>query len=403
MGKRKQFLIWIAAAVIATGAFLTILLRQRWSGSLRRSSYVIGVPENGAVLFFGKKRCSTCHSINGEGGRVAPDLSGKRPGTPAMGWLTTVLWNHAPGMWRQMRRGAYPKMDTQEMADILAYLYQAGISDAAGDVTTGKLVFEKKGCVRCHSVGSWGGKSAPELSRTAAAGGASAWTRGMWNHAQSMLDPITAELGEWPKFTGDEMNHLIAFASAASPSAVHQPERHGQPERGWSVFQQKCLACHSVGGQGGSLAPALGPEKDIPLSTARFASLLWNHAPDMLRTLRERGLAAPKLEGDEILDLLAFLASLRYFEPSGSPLLGERVFRERGCARCHGTGAEGTRIAPRLRTSADAYTTVSLAAALWSHGPQMRDRAEELGFPWPALASTDVGDLVSFLNAPHKR
>ena len=30
----------------------------------------------------------------------------------------------------------------------------------------------------------------------------------------------------------------------------------------------------------------------------------------------------------------------------------------------------------------------------------MIDRAEELGIPWPTLKPTDIGNLVSFLNAP---
>jgi len=34
------------------------------------------------------------------------------------------------------------------------------------------------------------------------------------------------------------------------------------------------------------------------------------------------------------------------------------------------------------------------------HGPRMIDRAQELGIPWPTLKATDLGDLVSFLNAP---
>jgi hypothetical protein len=30
----------------------------------------------------------------------------------------------------------------------------------------------------------------------------------------------------------------------------------------------------------------------------------------------------------------------------------------------------------------------------------MNQRAEELGTPWPTLEANDIGDLVSFLNAP---
>ena len=120
----------------------------------------------------------------------------------------------------------------------------------------------------------------------------------------------------------------------------------------------------------------------------------------MLQRAREAGIAPPQLEPDEMADLRTFLASLRYFEPTGSPLVGERIFSERGCAACHGSMAEGTKMGPSLKAGAEAYTTVSLSAALWRHGPRMIDRAQEYGLAWPTLKPTDVGDLVSFLNAP---
>lgn len=397
----KQFLFWIAAAVLASAALVTVLVWERRPSTPRRALYIVGVPEKGAALFFGAKQCSTCHSINGSGGRLAPDLSGKLPGTPAMGWLATVLWNHAPGMWRQMRRGntSYPHLNSEEMAHILAFLYQAGNVDRAGDPVAGQRVFAEKSCVRCHSVRSSGGKLGPELSAVAAGGG-SVWTRAMWNHAQSMIEPITRDIGRWPQFTGSEMNDLIAYASLGAPPAASGHEARGSAERGWAVFQSKCIQCHSVRGQGGKLGPELGPENDLPLTTAQFASVLWNHAPRMLRQVRDKNIAAPVLPGNEITDLTQFLASLRYFEPSGSAFVGERVFTERGCAGCHGASAEGTRFAPPLHSGADAFTTVSFATALWKHGPHMIDRSEEMGVPWPVLKPTDIGDLVSFLNTP---
>jgi cytochrome c2 len=402
LGNRKPFRLWIVGALIATGALLSVLVRERWPGP-RRAIYLVGVPEKGAALFFGDKQCSICHSINGSGGRVAPDLSGKRPATPAMGWLTAVVWNHAPGMWRQMRHGnvSYPQLSSEEMAHILAFLYQAANVDRAGDPGAGERVFQEKGCARCHSVRSSGGKTAPELSGIAAAGSASAWTRAMWNHAQSMVDPVTKALGQWPQFTGSEMNNLIAYASAGSTATTpHGRQVRSSPERGWQVFQRKCIECHSVRGQGGNAGPELGPEHDLPVSGAEFASVLWNHAPAMLRKVREKGGSLPLLEDDEVGDLQTFLASLRYFEPTGSAFVGERVFTERGCAHCHGTEAEGTKMGPRLRAGPEAFTTVSFAAALWKHGPRMMDRAEQSGVPWPVLEATDIGDLVSFLNHP---
>ena len=402
---RKQILLWITATLVAAAALATILIREHWPGTPRRALYIVGAPDKGAALFFGDKQCATCHSINGSGGRVAPDLSGKRPGTPAMGWLASILWNHAPGMWRQMRHGnvSYPHLTSEEMAHILAFLYQAGNLDRPGDPGAGHEVFEKKGCVQCHSVRSSGGKTAPELS-VVAAGGSSAWTRAMWNHAQSMLDPVTHALGKWPQFSGDEMNHLIAYVSVGAPSAhARGNELRGNAERGWRVFQQKCIECHAVGGQGGSIGPELGPGNDLPLSRVQFASVLWNHAPAMLRQVRGQGIAPPLLQGDEIVDLQTFLASLRYFEPTGSAFVGERVFTERGCAQCHGARAEGARFGPRLKSGPEAFTTVSFAAALWKHGPRMVDRAEEMGIKWPLLQATDIGDLVSFLNDPARQ
>ena len=118
----------------------------------------------------------------------------------------------------------------------------------------------------------------------------------------------------------------------------------------------------------------------------------------MLKEVRAAKMTPPTLQGNEIADVLQFLISLRFFEPSGSPFLGERVFAERGCALCHGSKAEGTTEGPRIAAGADAFTTVSLASALWRHGPAMRVHAERLGIAWPTLEATDMGDLISFLN-----
>jgi cytochrome c2 len=399
----KQLLVWVPAALIAVALMVAVFIQTLRPTVTRRALYIIGEPERGAALFFGDKQCGICHSVDGSGGRVAPDLSGTHPGNPAMGWLVTVLWNHGPGMWRQIRKGnnPYPQLNSQQMADILAFLYQASSIDRAGDPGSGQRVFSQKGCVHCHAVGGSGGKAAPELSRIAAGGDANDWACAMLNHAGSMIAPIRSTLGQWPQFTGTEMNDLIAYVSLSVPRpATNARQIPGNAERGWSVFQSRCMQCHSVRGQGGNVGPELGPEHELPLTTAQFASVFWNHAPEMLQHSRESGTPPPLLQGREMADLLTFLASLRYFEPTGSAIVGKRVFSERGCAACHGSMAEGTQLGPGLKSGAEAFTTVSFTAALWRHGPRMIDRAEELGLPWPTLQATDIGDLVSFLNAP---
>jgi len=401
LSKRQQFLFWIVAAVVATAGLVAILSAEFRHTAPRHALYVVGVPEQGAALFFGRKNCSICHSVNGEGGRRAPDLGRIHPAPPAMGWLAMALWNHAPGMARQMRGAKSPQLNQQEMAHILAFLYQASTADRAGDTAAGKTVFEAKGCSRCHAVGGVGGTRGPDLSKGEAAGGSAAWIRAMWNHAQSMIGPITRQLGKWPQFQGTEMNDLIAYVSEGS-KAPGQKSAPGNAERGWGTFQAKCMACHSVRGSGGHVGPELGPDHELPNSPAEFATVLWNHAPSMLEGGKKAGVENPTLQGDEIADILQFLVSLRYFEPTGSPLLGERIFAERGCALCHGPAAQGTNEGPKLRAEGDPFTTVSLATAFWSHGAAMGTRAEQLGITWPTLQATDIGDLISFLNAPAK-
>jgi cytochrome c2 len=136
------------------------------------------------------------------------------------------------------------------------------------------------------------------------------------------------------------------------------------------------------------------------LTNAQFAAVFWNHAPQMLQQSKQSGTPAPVFRGQEMTDLLTFLASLRYFEPQGTSTAGAKVFADRGCAACHGPMAEGTAAGPALKSPAAPYTTVSFTAALWQHGPKMVDRSTELGIPWPELKATDIGDMVSFLNAP---
>lgn len=395
--KRILFLVVIAAILLVT----VVPLFRRITAK-PKSLYIVGIPERGSALFYGDKKCGVCHAINGSGGRVAPDLSGMQPELPAMGWLTTKLWNHGPGMWRQIRRQnkPLPDVNTQEMADILSFLYQASSVDPPGDVAAGRQVFAQKGCAKCHSVGNVGGNAAPELSRIVIGGDRTEWTRAMLNHAGSMVGPISSTLGQWPQFSGQEMNNLISFVISASKVPEQPTSVLGDPDSGAAIFQRRCFQCHSVRGTGGTIAPELGPDRPLPLSTAQFAGLMWNHAPAMLAKGREMNLPATQLAPNEMSDLLAFLASLRYFEPQGSAAEGRQVFAKRGCASCHGDSAQGTATGPRLRAENENYTVASFTAALWRHGPRMIDRMEQMGMPWPTLEPKDIGNLVSFLNQP---
>jgi len=127
---------------------------------------------------------------------------------------------------------------------------------------------------------------------------------------------------------------------------------------------------------------------------------MWNHSPEMWRASEARNVPRSALDGRQFADLVAFLASIRYFEPSGSPQEGATLFVERGCAVCHGPQGEGTRNGPALRGRGRSFTVITIAAALWKDGPKMYQRTRELKVQWPDFTEGDAGNLVSFLNAP---
>jgi hypothetical protein len=45
-------------------------------------------------------------------------------------------------------------------------------------------------------------------------------------------------------------------------------------------------------------------------------------------------------------------------------------------------------------------TPVSFALALWSHGPTMYTKAQQMGLGWPTLKEGDLSHLLAFLNSP---
>jgi mono/diheme cytochrome c family protein len=73
------------------------------------------------------KGCTTCHSVNGKGGKVAADFATSNVvGSP--GALIAGLWNHGPLMETatQKQGVAWPVLQGRELADMAAYLNSLG-------------------------------------------------------------------------------------------------------------------------------------------------------------------------------------------------------------------------------------------------------------------------------------
>lgn len=399
-------MVWVASSVCGCALLLGVLIRQHKETNRHYSVFLAGNPSRGADLFEGKG-CIYCHAVNGWGAQLAPDLGFDRPPRSSLSQLVTAMWNHAPNMWEYMRaeKITYPFLGRRNMADLFAFLYLARYLEEPGDSLRGRRVFEAKGCIRCHGLSDAESKAGPDLSAMRGLDTPIVWAQAMWNHAPAMEVEMQRLGLAWPKFEDLEMNDLLAYMRETASG----PRRESQflpadPEQGRELFKSKsCIACHSVNGRGGHIGPELGGRSHYPLSLVQFSGLMWNHSPQMWRAAKAMAVPRPSFEEKEMADLLAFLGSLQYFEPGGSPTTGGSLFAQRGCSRCHGSSAEGTSQGPSLRQGEETFTSVTLAEALWQHGPEMYQRAQQVGVPWPTLLESDIGDLLAFLNNPDEQ
>ena len=293
----------------------------------------------------------------------------------------------------QVAKIAQPAFSEREMADLLAYLYTLRYVGEPGDPARGERLFAARACVACHTVRGKGERAAKDLTALALTMTSVGWATAMWNH------PGASE-SDRPRFEGREMNDVMSYVRGGRTAArLDHYLLNADFERGWQVFRNKsCAACHSVKDEAGRVGPELGPGRELPVTVLQLAGSMWNHSPAMWRQMEHMQIARATFREQEMADLLAFLYSFRYAEPGGSPKVGEVLFTGRGCSHCHGPLAKGTAQAPALRGRGKNFTAVTMAAALWRHGPAMYRRARDLGLPWPLLAENDVGDLITFLN-----
>ena len=391
---RARLWIRVLLAIAAVGLLLTVLLWERKQSKSRWSSLVAGSPRAGAQLFKAKG-CASCHSPEARRASQAPDLAADVSGRSGPDQLVTVMWNHAPQMWErmQMEKVSQPAFSEREMSDLLAYVYTLRYVGEPGNAERGRSLFAEKGCVSCHRVqgrSDQGSRNVKLLDPMITAVG---WATAMWNHPG-------ASDADRPRFEDREMNDILSYVRGGKASPRLDEDLLGADfGRGWQVFRDKsCAACHSVKDEAGRVGPELGPGRELPATILELAGSMWNHSPAMLRQMEHLRIARAVFRKQEMADLLAFLYSFRYAEPGGSPKVGEVLFAGRGCSLCHGRLAQGTPQAPGLRGRGRNYTAVTMATALWRHGPEMYRRTKDLGMPWPLLAENDVGDLITFLN-----
>jgi len=349
-------------------------------GSLA-ANLVPGDARRGEQLFQ-TERCVQCHSIKGKGGTIAPDLGRRidRNFTPSL--MASLMWNHAPRMWAEMKQQnvARTQLTPAAAADLFAFFVSARYFEAPGDAARGKQAFAAKKCAECHGVTSSPLAAATPVAKWASLADPLVLAQQMWNHGAGMRDEFMKKKLSWQAITAQELTDMLVYLQ-------NLPETRGltanlsfpPSDPGEKLFQSKgCAGCHT-----GKLAL----ESRLHNQTlTEIAVDMWNHQPKMKNP-------PPVLAPEEMRQIISYIWARQYFTGSGNADRGKKVYTEKNCATCHDSGT-----APKLAKGKDGHSQITMVSALWGHGPRMLELMTEKKLTWPQITAPQMSDLIAYLN-----
>lgn len=114
--------------------------------------------------------------------------------------------------------------------------------------------------------------------------------------------------------------------------------------------------------------------------------------------MRRSGMTWPKLEGSDLVHIVAFVRSVgisgdrTYLRP-GSVEPGRRAFEEKGCDGCHpGSG-------PDLTTTELPGSVAALASRMWNHSPTMSRVMREQEVERKPIEPQELADILAYVLA----
>ena len=294
--------------------------------------------------------------------------------------------------------------------------HEAEDNPSAPELARGAQVFESSGCRGCHKLAGIGGVIGPELDKVG--------TRRSpeWLRAHFLTPAaVTPGSGMPPqKLSDSDLDAIILFmlSQTGEPAPGYYASMRVLPSaaQGRRLFEQKgCIGCHSVGGQGGKVGPALD---DVGLR--RTPKWMVQHFRDPQSVTP--GSVMPKFgfTEAEAKALTDFLVNLKEYKvASALPSLltpierGHEVFRKYGCVGCHGQDGKGGvpnpnsktgELVPDLIKVAEGYTKDELKKRIVNGQREIASMDPNRPPPplyMPAWGSTipeaEIDDLVEYL------
>jgi len=349
------------------------------------------LPEGGDAdrghLAVAHRRCATCHRIDGRGGGEAPDLS-FAGAKLAPAWIYDLLVD--THRLRPHTRMPGFQLPSGEAADIVVNAAAQWIPDTAEPpwaarsaavdaslVEQGRALFAERGCAGCHRIGAeprnpsamsldgFGRRRVTDLPHGTSAQPADlpAWiaTKVQTPTAFDLAGAKPSSMPAWADLSPEDALAIGVAISAARGDAVpgalvvHQPAPTIPAPAGAVgalVDRYRCLVCHGLGGQGGTLA---GVALDGEGSRVRRDWLVgFLSEPVTLRMNQSARMPVLGISASEA-DLLASWISTSLADPRipegvqvGDAARGETLYAQRGCASCHVIAGQGTMEGPTL-------------------------------------------------------
>lgn len=288
----------------------------------------------------------------------------------------------------------------------------------APKLARGRAVFEEAGCIGCHKLHGAGGVIGPELDRV----GANRTPEWLLTHFRnpsavtpgSAMPPVKASEADLDALT----LYVLSFTGEPLSAYYVSMKTIPGPAAGRRLFEEKgCIGCHSVGGKGGTIGPALdlvAKRHDAAWITAHFqnpqavspGSVMpqFNFTEQETRALTEFLLS---LSDTNVVGFLKLPATVTPVER------GHAVYKKYGCIGCHGLEGQGgipnpnaktAQQVPGLKYVAEGYTKDELKKRILDGQreiPAMDPKKPAPPLYMPAwrgrIAEGEVEDLVAYL------